>query len=70
MDNTLKAFTTDEVAEILKVGRRTVYNYIKTGELKATRLGREYRVPAVELENFIQRGTSEDYYNKLIGKQE
>ncbi len=64
----LKAYTTDEVAEILKVTKRSVYNYLKTGELKGTKLGRDYRITQKELERFIEEGTSKDYYSKLQGK--
>ena len=35
----IKLYDIAEVTEILKVHRRTVYNYVKDGQLKATKNG-------------------------------
>jgi excisionase family DNA binding protein len=48
-------YTTDEVAHQLKVTRRTVQGWIKTGKLIALRIGRDFRVEAQELEAFKER---------------
>jgi putative molybdopterin biosynthesis protein len=50
-----EVYTTDEVAHQLKVTRRTVQGWIKTGRLKALRIGRDFRVEAQELEAFKER---------------
>lgn len=36
--------TLDEIAEKLKLTRRTLYNYVKDGRLKAYKVGKQYRV--------------------------
>lgn len=46
-------WTTHEIAELLKIGEATVRNYIHDGELRAVRLGREFRVAARDLEAFL-----------------
>lgn len=54
----LKTYTPDEVAEILKVTRRTVYNYIKNEDLKAVKIGKYLRISGTNLQEFIEHGTS------------
>ena len=44
-----------EVASILGVGRNTAYNLVKSGELKALRIGRQIRVPKNELLRFLAK---------------
>lgn len=41
---TLKVFTVEELAKKLKVNPRTIYEYIKSGKLAATRFGKQYRI--------------------------
>lgn len=54
----LKTYTPEEVADILKVTRRTVYNYIKKGSLKAVKMGKYLRVSEANLQDFIDHGTT------------
>ncbi len=53
----LKTYTLKEVADILKVTRRSIYNYIKGGKLKAVKIGREWRVTEDALKEFLDKGT-------------
>ena len=46
--------TLPEVAERLKVSRRTVYRWIKNGDLNAYQLGREYRITESALKQFLE----------------
>ena len=46
--------TTTEVSDLLRITRRTVYNYIKSGVLKCSKVGRLYRVKSQDLEEFIK----------------
>ncbi len=46
--------TLPEVAERLKVSRRTVYRWIKNGELNAYQFGREYRITESALKQFLE----------------
>lgn len=53
----IKVYTLEEVCNILKVTKRTVYNYIKGGQLKAVKVGKYWRVSEEHLKDFIERGT-------------
>jgi excisionase family DNA binding protein len=46
-------YTTEEVAAILKISVRTTQRLIKSGRLKATRLGHAYRIAEHHLQAFI-----------------
>ena len=46
--------TVEQVAEMLQVHWQTVLNYIKSGKLKAIRLGKGYRIPKEALDQFIK----------------
>ncbi len=52
-----KLYTVEEIAGILKVTERTLYNYIKSGVLKAVKIGKYWRIKHTDLENFINKGT-------------
>lgn len=54
----LNTYTLEEVASILKVTRRTIYNYIKNGDLKAVKMGKYWRVSEANLQDFIEHGTN------------
>lgn len=47
--------TYGEVAKILRVTPKTVYNLVRRGELKATRFGHNVRICAEDLAEFIAR---------------
>ena len=53
----LKVYTLDEVADILKVTKRTLYNYIKAGELPAVKMGKYWRVTQENLQSFVSKDT-------------
>jgi len=61
----IKVYTTEEALEVLKVTQRTLYRYIKAGQLKAIKLGREYRITEEALKDFLERGTEDNYLEKL-----
>ena len=61
----IKVYTTEEALEVLKVTQRTLYRYIKAGQLKAIKLGREYRITEEALKDFLERGTEDNYLKKL-----
>ena len=46
-------FTIPEIAALLKVSEATVRGWIHESELRAVRLGREFRVAAKDLEAFV-----------------
>lgn len=53
----IKVYTLTEAVNILKVTRRTLYNYIKSGQLKAVKMGREWRVSHENLKALVESGT-------------
>lgn len=56
--NEFKTYTLEEVSDILKITRRTIYTYIKTGKLKATKIGKYWRVTEENLKQFLEEGTN------------
>lgn len=52
----LRVYTLNEVADILHITRRTLYNYIKEGTLNASKVGGRWRVTEEELRKLL--GTS------------
>ena len=57
MGKEVKLYTVSEVANILRRHKRTVYLYIKHGELGAVRIGkRDIRIPEEDLKKFIEEG--------------
>lgn len=57
MTKDLEVYTLKEIEELLHVTRRTLYNWIKGGKLKAFRIGKEWRVTKEALEEFTRTGT-------------
>ena len=47
--------TTEEVLSCLKVNPRTIYRLIKSGELPAIRIGRQWRFRRADLDAWIDR---------------
>lgn len=47
--------TTEEVLGCLKVNPRTIYRLIKSGELPAVRIGRQWRFRRSDLDAWIDR---------------
>jgi excisionase family DNA binding protein len=57
MDKVL-LLTPEEVAEMLRVNFRTVHKLIKDGELKAFKVGHQWRIPAEAINEMIERDAS------------
>lgn len=51
-----KLYTLQEVADILRVSRQTIYNYVTAKRLRATKLVKEYRVTEEDLQDFLKNG--------------
>ncbi len=49
-----KLLTTEQVAGILQVHPFTVLKYIKTGKIKAIKLGRVWRIRESDVEGFLE----------------
>ena len=52
----VKLYTLKEVEKILKVTQRTLYTYIQNGQLKATKIGKYWRVKHADMEQLIDQG--------------
>ena len=48
-----------EVADQLRVSTMTVYRLIKSGELRAVRVGKSYRLAEEEVDRFLAAGFTE-----------
>lgn len=46
--------TPAEVAELLRVSSMTVYRLIKSGELRAARIGKSYRISEDDVDAYLQ----------------
>lgn len=52
--------TTEEAAEVLGVGRSTVYDLIRLRLLRSVKLGKSRRVPAVACRELVDRLLAEE----------
>ncbi len=50
----LKVYSVKEVAQILQTTRQQVRRMIQNEELAAVKVGREWRIPAERLEEFLE----------------
>lgn len=46
--------TPAEVAELLRVSSMTVYRLIKSGELRAARIGKSYRISEADVDAYLE----------------
>jgi excisionase family DNA binding protein len=51
--------TVNEVADLLRVSRMTVYRLIKEGQLKALRVGRSYRLREDDVDEYLSKRYTE-----------
>lgn len=56
-----KAYTPEQVAEMLQLSKNTVYGLIKRGEIVAKKIGKVYRIPRKSI-SFIFTGLDYDLY--------
>lgn len=64
-----KLYSINEVIELLQVTQRTVYNYIKANQLKAVKIGSQWRIKESELNRFLNQGTDEEYLKTYKEKE-
>lgn len=53
-DPGIALLTVAEVASVMRVSRMTVYRLIRRGELRAVRVGRNYRVREQDLTEYLE----------------
>ncbi len=56
-----KAYTPEQVAEILQLSKNTIYDLISRGEIIAKKIGKVYRIPASSI-SFVFTGLDYDLY--------
>lgn len=56
----LDTVTTDEAARELRVTRQTIINWIKSGSLRAGRIGKCYYIPRREIDRRIREVMTDD----------
>ena len=56
-----RAYTPDQVAQMLQLSKNTVYGLINKGEIVAKKIGKVYRIPAASIA-FIFTGLDYDLY--------
>jgi excisionase family DNA binding protein len=45
----------EEAAQLLRVGRSTVYDLMRTGEIRSVRIGRSRRIPVDALREYVDQ---------------
>ena len=58
-------FSTTELARVLGISRVAVFNRIKNGKIKATKIGRSFVVAKKDVENILSTGISENDKEKI-----
>ncbi len=61
MLDTNKAYTPEQVADMLQLSKNTVYELISRGEIVAKKIGKLYRIPTASL-SFLFTGVDYDLY--------
>jgi len=52
--------TVQDVMDRLRVADETIYRHIRSGKLRAVRVGSLWRIPEDALDEFLQKGNSND----------
>ncbi len=47
--------TVEELCDILSIGKNIAYKLLNTGDIKAFRTGRTWKIPKISLEKYILR---------------
>ena len=53
-----KLLTPSQVAQQLQINERTVTNWLRRGRLRGFKIGKEWRVSASDLENFLEQSAN------------
>ena len=56
--NTTEIMTVEELMELLHIGKSTVYQLLDSGEIRAFRIGRKWKIPKEAVCEYIQRKTN------------
>lgn len=50
----ITVYTVDDIAELLQVSQRTVYDYLRSGKLKGKKIGKSWKVTEEALRAFLE----------------
>ena len=53
-----KLLTVNEVAKILRVSNMTVYRLVKNKQIPAIRVGKNYRIKEIDVDQYLNRGST------------
>jgi excisionase family DNA binding protein len=51
----MEYLTIKEVCEVLKISRWTAESMIKDGRLRASKIGKSYRIKRSDIDNFVEK---------------
>lgn len=54
--------TIEELQEILQIGRTTAYQLLNSGEIKAFRIGRYWKIPRAAITEYVSRKSNLGFY--------
>ena len=57
----VRFLTVNEVADLMRVSRMTVYRLVHAGELPAVRVGRSFRVPQDALDAYLRSSATVEH---------
>lgn len=57
-NNPNEILTPEDVMEYLDIGKNAVYSLLSSGDLKAFKIGRKWKIPRKELDAYIDRQVS------------
>lgn len=63
-----KYYTVDEIAEMIKIHPKTVQRYIREGRLKASKVGKSWRVSGHDLSTFTEGGSASETTPLMINE--
>lgn len=52
-ENRPRALKVDEMAQILSISRNSAYELVRSGRIRAIRVGRIYRIPKSAIDEFL-----------------
>lgn len=58
-------FTIKELADLLGVSRIAIYKKVKKGQIKATKIGRNYAIPSKYINNIMGKTVSEEEKKRI-----
>ena len=50
----------EDVMEYLNIGKNTIYGLLQSGELKAFKIGKLWKIPRKAVEEYVERAMNQD----------